>query len=75
MFAIAPALGHAPKEDSLRAISIPLHIVTGDADTIAPPGPNAQRLAQLVPGATLTRLPSVGHYTFLAVCIDAGRRA
>ena len=75
VFAIAPALGHALTEDSLRAISIPVQIVTGDADPIAPPGPNAQRLASLVPAAALTRLPSVGHYTFLAVCTDAGRRA
>lgn len=75
VFAIAPALGQALTADSLRAIPIPVHILTGDADTIAPPGPNAERLAQVTPGAALTRLPLVGHYAFLAECTDAGRRA
>jgi predicted dienelactone hydrolase len=74
VFAIAPALGQSLTEDSVRAISIPVHVVTGDADSIAPAGPNALRLASLVPGASLTRLPAVGHYTFLAVCTEAGRR-
>lgn len=74
VFAIAPALGPALKEDSLRGISIPIQILAGDADRIAPIRPNAQRLAQLTRGAELTLLPSVGHYTFLATCTDAGRR-
>jgi predicted dienelactone hydrolase len=74
-FAIAPALGPAFKIDSLRGISIPIQIVAGDADQIVPVRPNAQRLAQLTPGATLTLLPGVSHYTFLASCTDAGRRA
>ena len=63
------------RQDSLRSISIPIHILTGDADRIVPVGPNAQRLAQLAPRAALTLLPSVAHYTFLAACTDAGRRA
>ena len=75
VFTIAPALGPTLKEDSLRRISIPIHILAGDADRLAPIGPNALRLAQLVPGAALTLLPSVPHYTFLAACTDAGRRA
>jgi predicted dienelactone hydrolase len=74
-FAIAPALGPALTDDSLRRITIPIHVLAGDADQIAPIRPNAQRLAQLTRGATLALLPGVGHYTFLAACADAGRRA
>jgi predicted dienelactone hydrolase len=75
VFAIAPALGPALKEESLHGISIPIHILAGDADQIVPIRPNAQRLAQYTHGAALTLLPSVGHYAFLATCTDAGRRA
>jgi predicted dienelactone hydrolase len=75
VFAIAPALGPVLKEDSLRSLSIPIQILAGEADQIVPIGPSAQRLAQLTPRAALTLLPSVGHYTFLATCTDAGRRA
>ena len=74
-FAIAPALGPALIPDSLRRISIPIHILAGDADRVVPARANAQRLAQLTPGATSTSLPAAGHYTFLAACTDAGRRA
>jgi hypothetical protein len=31
--------------------------------------------ANVIPGAALTVLSDVGHYTFLAVCTDAGRKA
>jgi predicted dienelactone hydrolase len=74
-FAIAPALGPALIPDSLRRISIPIHILSGDADQIVPIRANAQRLAQLTRGASLTLLPGAAHYTFLATCSDVGRRA
>jgi predicted dienelactone hydrolase len=74
-FAIAPALGPALIPDSVRRVSIPIHILAGDADQIVPVRANAQRLAQLTRGATLTLLPGAAHYTFLATCTDAGRRA
>jgi predicted dienelactone hydrolase len=74
-FAIAPALGPALKPESLQRVSVPIHIVAGDADRIVPIRANAQRVAQVTRGAALTLLPGVGHYTFLATCTDAGRRA
>ena len=76
VFAIAPALGPAFIPESLGRITTPIAIVAGADDRIVPVGPNAQRLAKLTPRTSLTLLPGgVGHYTFLAACTDAGRRA
>jgi predicted dienelactone hydrolase len=74
-FAIAPALGPALTPDSLRGITIPIHVLAGEADQIVPIRANARRLAQFTRSVTLTLLPGAGHYTFLAPCADGGRRA
>lgn len=75
VFAIAPALGPAFIPDSLRRLAIPVAIVAGIEDRIVPIASNAQRLAKLIPRASLMLLPDgVGHYTFLAICTEAGRR-
>jgi predicted dienelactone hydrolase len=75
VFAIAPALGPAFVQESLRRITRPVSIVAGSDDRLVPARANAQLLAKLIPGARLTILPGgVGHYTFLAACTDAGRR-
>jgi predicted dienelactone hydrolase len=74
-FAIAPALGPAFIQNSLRAIAIPIAIVAGSNDRTVPVRPNAEALARLIPLANLTLLPDASHYTFLATCTDAGRTA
>jgi predicted dienelactone hydrolase len=75
VFAIAPALGRAFIPGSLRRFSIPVAIVAGIDDRIVPIGSNAQLLAKLIPRASLMLLPDgVEHYTFLATCMEAGRR-
>jgi len=74
-FAIAPAGGEVFVPESLRRITIPIQIVAGRDDRMAPIRSNAQLLAGAIPTAHLTLLPDVGHYTFLATCTDAGRRA
>jgi predicted dienelactone hydrolase len=74
--AIAPALGPAFIPESLRGIAIPVAIVAGSTDDrIVPVGSNAQLLTKLIPRASLTLLPGIGHYTFLAACMENGRRA
>ena len=73
--AVAPAAGMALTEQSLEQISVPTLILVGDRDSTAPAASNASRLAALIPGARLTVLPGVGHYTFLAECGIAGRVA
>lgn len=75
VFAIAPAVARAFTPESLEKITIPVEIVAGASDPIAPPAENAQYFADHINGAKLTILPGgVGHYTFLDVGTDAGRK-
>ncbi|MGA9527227.1 MAG: alpha/beta fold hydrolase [Terriglobales bacterium] len=75
VFAIAPAVARAFTPASLQKITIPVDIVAGAADPIAPPAENAQFFASNIPGAKVTILPGgVGHYTFLDVGTDAGKK-
>src|SRR5208282_710471 len=75
VFAIAPAVARAFTPESLQKIAIPVEIVAGAADPIAPPAENAQFFAANIKGAKLTILPGgVGHYTFLDVGTDAGKK-
>jgi predicted dienelactone hydrolase len=75
VFAIAPALGFTQTEDSLHAMKLPVELVVGDLDKIAPVRDNAGVLYHDVRGAKLTVLPKVGHYTFLDSCTVAGAKA
>lgn len=72
VFAIAPAIGSGLTETSLAAIEVPVELVVGDGDLVTPMATNAARIARLVPGARLTTLPGVTHYTFLNRCSDRG---
>ena len=71
-YSIAPVLGSAFSVDSLNEISIPVRIVVGSEDDQAVPKDNAELVAASVPNASLLKLPSVGHYTFLAPCSFRG---
>jgi pimeloyl-ACP methyl ester carboxylesterase len=51
----------------------PVEILLGDADPVAPPATNGLEAARLIPGATLVRIPGVGHYDFLSECTERGR--
>jgi predicted dienelactone hydrolase len=74
VFAIAPALGSAFPIAELRRMSVPVHLVIGEADDVTPSKTNALRLATHIKGATLTVVPGqVTHYTFLAACTPAGK--
>ena len=74
VFAIAPALGGGFNKAGLSKISIPVFVVVGQADKVAPLATNAQRYAQFIKGAKLKVLPGeIGHYTFLAECNAHGR--
>ncbi|HKM86881.1 MAG TPA: alpha/beta fold hydrolase [Terriglobales bacterium] len=75
VFAIAPAVARAFTPQSLQKVTIPVEIVAGAADHIAPPAENAQFFATNINGARLTILPGgVGHYTFLDVGTEAGKK-
>ena len=75
VFAIAPAVARAFTPQSLQKITIPVEIIAGAADPIAPPAENAQFFAANIKGAKLTILPAgIGHYTFLDVGTEAGKK-
>jgi predicted dienelactone hydrolase len=75
VFAVAPAVARAFHPESLAQIKIPVEIVVGNADDQAPAPENAQIYANNIKGAKLTILPGgVGHYTFLAVGTDLGKK-
>ena len=73
VFAMAP-VGSWLTPDSLGAIEVPVRVIVGAADRTAPAATNAQRVAELVPGARLSVLNGIGHYTFLAECAAAGNK-
>jgi predicted dienelactone hydrolase len=75
VFAIAPAVARAFTPEALRKINIPVEIVAGAADPIAPPSENAEYFAKNISGARLTVLPGgVAHYTFLDDGTDEGKK-
>jgi predicted dienelactone hydrolase len=68
VFAIAPALGEAFDQHSFSEVTIPVSLLAGEADTVAPVDTNIHRIAGLMPKATVTMVPGAGHYTFLDTC-------
>ena len=71
-FAIAPAMVQALPPTDLARIRVPVAIILGDADPVAPPGTNGLVAAKAIPHAELKVLPGVGHYDFLGTCTVAG---
>jgi predicted dienelactone hydrolase len=56
-------------------VTVPVRIVVGEADTVAPMQTNAVHYTQLIPQAQMRVLHGpVGHYTFLAVCTQHGQK-
>jgi predicted dienelactone hydrolase len=72
VFVMAPALVQALDPISLAQMRLPVDIVLGEADTVAPPATNGLVAAKLIPGAELEQFPGVGHYDFLSTCTEAG---
>jgi predicted dienelactone hydrolase len=75
VFAIAPALGFTQTPESLHAMRVPVEMVVGTEDKIAPAKENAEYLRTNLHGARETVLPGVSHYTFLDTCAAAGKDA
>jgi predicted dienelactone hydrolase len=53
-------------------MKVPVAIILGDADPVAPPETNGLVAAKAIPHAELKVLPGVGHYDFLSTCTPAG---
>lgn len=73
VFAVAPALGFTLTRDSLHALRLPVELVVGSADPIAPAASNATYIHANVRGSRETVLPGPAHYTFLDTCTPAGK--
>ncbi len=71
-FAIAPAIVQALPPRGLAHIKVPVAIILGDADPVAPPSTNGLIAAKAIPQGELKTLPGVGHYDFLSTCTAAG---
>jgi predicted dienelactone hydrolase len=68
-------VGELFSPETLSRISIPVEIVAGASDPVAPPATNARYLAAHIPHAKLTIYPGgVAHYTFLDTCTAAGKK-
>lgn len=72
-FVLSPAVVQSITEDSLRGITIPVSVIVGTQDTVAPAASNAKRVASLVSGAEYTEVDGAGHYIFLSECTDSGK--
>ena len=72
-FAIAPAIVQALPPEGLAKIKVPVAIILGDADPVAPPDTNGLVAAKAIPHAELKVLPGVGHYDFLSTCTATGK--
>jgi predicted dienelactone hydrolase len=74
VFAMAPVLANGFTQSRLADVKIPVRIVVGEADTIAPMQTNAVHYTQMIPQADLRVLHGkVAHYEFLTVCTTKGR--
>ncbi|MDB5498241.1 MAG: hypothetical protein JWP28_2272 [Phenylobacterium sp.] len=71
-FAIAPAIVQALPPQGLARMKVPVAIILGAADPVAPPETNGLVAAKAIPHAELKILPGVGHYDFLSTCTPAG---
>lgn len=75
VFAIAPAVGEAFDAKGLAGISVPVSIVAGSEDQIAPVATNGGRVSGLRPDFDFALIPGAGHYTFLSPCAPALARS
>jgi predicted dienelactone hydrolase len=71
-FAIAPAIVQGLPPESLARMKVPVAIILGGADPVAPPDTNGLVAAKAIPNAELKVLPGVGHYDFLSTCTPDG---
>ncbi len=72
VFALAPAAGQAFHASSFSAVDVPITMVAGAADTVAPPEVNAEQFGAWMPQAKVAVMKGVGHYTFLDSCTAEG---
>lgn len=75
VFAISPAVGQAFHRSSFDYVNVPITMVTGSGDTLAPPEMNAEQFGAWMPQAKVAVLKNAGHYVFLDTCTSEGLSA
>lgn len=73
VYAMAPALLPMLDTTSLAAMSVPLRVVLGGADTQVPAAEADEIVRQFARGASIDTRADVPHYAFLAPCTLRGR--
>ena len=73
VFAMAPGLVPIFTPESLATISIPVAIVSGNADEVVSSASHAEALAAAIPHATLKLFQGAGHFVFFDTCTTVGR--
>ncbi len=71
---IAPAIGQAFSSEALSVINLPVLIIVGSEDDVAPATTNAAHIGAHLSSGRLEILEGAGHYVFLAQCTARGRR-
>ena len=70
VFALAPVVQPLTPA-SLQALRQPVVLMVGGADVTVPAATHSLVAKSMIPGSTVTILPSVTHYDFLATCSAA----
>jgi predicted dienelactone hydrolase len=65
VFAMAPAVGSGISIASLNEVEVPVFITASRDDELVYPRFGAERYAQHIPSATLSLIPTGGHFVFL----------
>jgi len=71
-FILAPAVAQSLRKESLQNITVPVSVVVGSIDQVAPAKTNGKRISKLIKNAEYSELEKVNHYTFLSTCTDLG---
>jgi len=71
--AIDPGLAQAFETDSLRSITVPVHIINLGRPGTHPRAVQAAPLAQAIPGSTYATVADAIHFSFLGLCRPDGR--
>ena len=73
LVALNPGTGPAFSPEGLSHVHVPLLVVSGSGDDVAPEDENAGFYAQHIAGASWLRFAGVDHYSFMPVCSPWGR--
>lgn len=73
MVTLAPAVAQTITAQSLAELRIPVVIIVGDSDRVAPPSTNAEYVAANFRNANIRGIERGGHYLFLNECAERGK--